>query len=372
MTDMSQSSGSDSGDSDRGVRYKTVSTRNFKDRENEETNESKSFGPVLPPHLQINNTKVGPELPPQLKTDNIQRKNKIIGPELPPNFKSITDKLEEHPNMKPIGPALPPHIQKGVKEATSNLQLTLYENEISNVKMVGPALPPHFISCNNRNVSKSSDDSIQNTCTSPVLSNNNHQPLQFTEELDEDVYGPLPVGYNQSKAHVELEERALKMKIDMLNPAKASEPIREEWMLELPAAKAANLGLGPRQFRAKEAPDLSDRSSWTDTPEDRAKKKEKNKEDVDIRKIAELKELNRRDKQQEEIARKCKRPEESLVDMHRKKMKKKKEDAPGERRPFSREVDLQVNRFDEAQKKAVLKKAQLLDNRFSAGHSKFL
>lgn len=48
------------------------------------------------------------------------------------------------------------------------------------------------------------------------------------------------------------------------------------------------------------------------------------------------------------------------------------ESGPSERRPFSREVDLQVNRFDEAQKQAVLKKAQLLDNRFSAGESKFL
>lgn len=45
---------------------------------------------------------------------------------------------------------------------------------------------------------------------------------------------------------------------------------------------------------------------------------------------------------------------------------------PKERRPFDRDVDLKVNRFDEAQKKAILKKAQLLDNRFSSGESKFL
>lgn len=44
----------------------------------------------------------------------------------------------------------------------------------------------------------------------------------------------------------------------------------------------------------------------------------------------------------------------------------------GERRPFNREIDLKVNRFDEAQKKSILKKAQLLDDRFSAGKSKFL
>lgn len=43
-----------------------------------------------------------------------------------------------------------------------------------------------------------------------------------------------------------------------------------------------------------------------------------------------------------------------------------------ERRPFSRDIDLQVNKFDDAQKKAVLKKAQLLDDRFSSGQAKFL
>lgn len=50
--------------------------------------------------------------------------------------------------------------------------------------------------------------------------------------------------------------------------------------------------------------------------------------------------------------------------------KKAKEDAnkPVERKPFDRDMDLQVNRFDEAQKKALLKKSQELNTRFS--HSK--
>lgn len=43
-----------------------------------------------------------------------------------------------------------------------------------------------------------------------------------------------------------------------------------------------------------------------------------------------------------------------------------------ERRPFNRENDLKVNRFDNAQKAAVLKKAQLLDTRFGSGESKYL
>lgn len=62
---------------------------------------------------------------------------------------------------------------------------------------------------------------------------------------------------------------------------------------------------------------------------------------------------------------------ESLMSLHTKKMKEKaqeKADTPVERRPFDRDADLQVNRFDDAQKQRLLKKSQELNTRFS--HSK--
>lgn len=62
---------------------------------------------------------------------------------------------------------------------------------------------------------------------------------------------------------------------------------------------------------------------------------------------------------------------ESLISLHTKTMKEKakeKADKPVERRPFDRDEDLQVNRFDEAQKQRLLKKSQELNTRFS--HSK--
>lgn len=43
-------------------------------------------------------------------------------------------------------------------------------------------------------------------------------------------------------------------------------------MTELPPAQAANLGLGPRKFRVRDGPDMSDRSCWTDTPAQKAQK----------------------------------------------------------------------------------------------------
>ena len=42
------------------------------------------------------------------------------------------------------------------------------------------------------------------------------------------------------------------------------------------------------------------------------------------------------------------------------------------RRPFDRDTDLQVNRFDEAAKAAMLKKARKMDERFVSGQSKFI
>lgn len=50
----------------------------------------------------------------------------------------------------------------------------------------------------------------------------------------------------------------------------------------------------------------------------------------------------------------------------------KEDEVRASRRPFNRDSDLKVNRFDQAQKNAILKKAQLLDTRFGRGETKYL
>lgn len=152
---------------------------------------------------------------------------------------------------------------------------------------------------------------------------------------------------------------------------------REEWMIELPDSKRTQLGLGSRKFRTNAAPDMSDRSSWTDTPKDKARKQlmGEEEEELDTKKL----EIAERNKEMELLSKKSEKKEKSLLEMHQKEIKRKKKkeerergDNKPERRPFSREVDLQTNRFDEAQKRSIIKKAQLLDSRFSSGESKFL
>lgn len=46
---------------------------------------------------------------------------------------------------------------------------------------------------------------------------------------------------------------------------------------------------------------------------------------------------------------------------------KEKKDEPNVRRPFDREVDLQSNRFDDAQRQSIIKKSRDLNTKFSKG-----
>lgn len=195
-------------------------------------------------------------------------------------------------------------------------------------------------------------------------------------------------GASTSKAQLELEKRALEMKLrrfDDDDAAKTSNAnAREDWMLELPdIRKVADMGLGARQFRTREKLEIGDRSVWTDTPSDRERKKTSSSSGHSSRdakrdheREIELARIAERDKQQEEQVKRHKKKhkrDKSLLDIHQKKLKKEKKDKEEPtRRPFDRNVDLHANRFDDAQKKAIMKKAQLLDTRFSSGGSKYL
>uniref|UniRef100_U5EZ66 DUF3752 domain-containing protein n=1 Tax=Corethrella appendiculata TaxID=1370023 RepID=U5EZ66_9DIPT len=312
------------------------------------------------------------------------------------NSKDSTRKLDDI-SISPIisndecfGPALPPHLQK--PKPIDN------KPELSKSEIIGPVLPPHL-------KSKTSDEDIESEIPTNSKNIHNLPNIEFQENSsnsgnsseDDDYYddmnynliGPMP-----GTSNAQLEERAIEMRLNKIDPSRRRDEHskndtkkREDWMTELPdIRKVSDLGLGARQFRTREKLEIGDRSVWTDTPSDRNRKKmeqseegasssrksEKDREDEDYRR-----KLKQRDKEQEEMVKKHKKKhkrDESLLDIHQKKMKKDKKDKneAGQRRPFDRNVDLQANRFDEAQKKAIFKKAQLLDTRFSRGDSKYL
>ncbi|GBP22910.1 GPALPP motifs-containing protein 1 [Eumeta japonica] len=335
--------------------------------------------------------------------------------------RSVSPDLREKLKAKQdvCGPALPPHLEKKFKRSISS--------DIEEVE--GPVLPPHLMV--ERNIGPSIPTEMRK-----VLADADHTVIKNESSDEEGGIGPIPVDSIDitSEAQLQLEERALSMKIKQLEGHTLQNTdikTREKWMLELPEAKAKYLGLEARTFRAKEGPDLSDRSCWTDTPEQRAQKEAglppEGDSSINLEQEAKAKHIAERDAEYEKAVKKHKKKhkrEESLLDMHQKKLKKKKkkaigisvmsrrrhtsnigrstrsakimlfstgressekrearltriekeekEDGKAERRPFNRETDLQVNRFDEAQKKAIIKKAQNLDSRFSSGEAKYL
>lgn len=305
-------------------------------------------GPLLPPHMLNTNSNqpfkassvneiepIGPQLPPILTTMKMKSLESVIA------STSVTT-IVEKPLIK--GPILPSNIDLNVAAAEYNLKIDSAVSDIT--------------------------DSDENN----------------DDDEDDDIIGPMPVGAGKTKAHLELEKRALELKLAKLNERDEranQEATREEWMIELPEIRGvAGLGLVARQFRTKVRDEIGDRSGWTDTPNDRVRKSHVREPTADELRAAKQREADavfnvKRDAEQESAARKHKKKhkrDESLLDIHKEKMKKKKDkdEEKAVRRPFSRDNDLKVNRFDEAQKRSVIKKAQLLDTRFGSGQSKYL
>ncbi|XP_044869052.1 GPALPP motifs-containing protein 1 isoform X3 [Mauremys mutica] len=230
----------------------------------------------------------------------------------------------------------------------------------------GPALPPGF--------KKPTQYTEDNSCSiGSSISSEFHTQATDSEE-DDAVIGPMPAkGPVESSVTRDFERRAQRMKEKLTSDDDGSKQVsRESWMTELPP-ELKGFGLGPRTFKRRTDEKSGDKSIWTDTPADRERKaqemqeakKSASKDDEEIV-------LSARDKRLAEqlSSYNDSKRSESLMDMHHKKLKSKatEDKKPQERRPFDRDQDLQVNRFDEVQKKALIKKSRELNTRFS--HSK--
>lgn len=237
---------------------------------------------------------------------------------------------------------------------------------------MGPALPPGFRRAVYEN--DDDDDEDEEGVPGPALPPG-YQAEPSSGEEEEEVIGPMPSrGPIQDSVALDFERRARKMKDKLTKSEEPEVQGRETWMTELPP-ELQHIGLGARTFKKKSGPEKGDRSMWTDTPADRERKvrerlekKQKGEVEADDKPQFSRKDLEMADKVSK--YNETKRAE-SLINLHTKKMKEKakeKADVPVERRPFDRDEDLQVNRFDEAQKQRLLKKSQELNTRFS--HSK--
>ncbi|XP_028257834.1 GPALPP motifs-containing protein 1 [Parambassis ranga] len=341
---------------------------------------------------------VGPALPPMFRKeshdDYEEDDTEIAGPALPPGWKrgepsSSSDESEQEVAVKRaktghtagegptqvnkdeddddgfFGPALPPGFKK-------------QQSSPERPPVLGPALPPGFRRAAYEDDDDDDDDDDgedKEGFPGPALPPGYQAEPSSSEGEDEDVIGPMPAkGPVQDSVARDFERRAQTMKEKLTRDEAPEVVARETWMTELPP-ELQHIGLGARTFKKRSGPENKDRSIWTDTPADRErkarerlegkKKGEKEREDSP--------QLSQKDVDMAEKVSKYNESKraESLMSLHTKKMKEKskeKADKPVERRPFDRDEDLQVNRFDEAQKQRLLKKSQELNTRFS--HSK--
>jgi len=286
-----------------------------------------------------------------------------IGPELPPHLlKKREDDSESDSSDEGYGPQLPSVACRGPAPSALAGNGESSDSDDS----YGPALPPQFKQ--NRNIELDGARPRSDLVDSDSDSDGEMIGPTIAEKTDKQL--------SKEEVAREFEMRSNKMK-DKLEGKDVKEVKRESWMLELPEEKANSFGLGPRQFSRKGLPEKGkDRSMWTDSP---AEKERKLREGVGDEEVVEAPIVNLRDLEMEKVSKelKQKRGADSLMELHEKKLiKKKKEDLANgevaERRPFDRDIDLQANRFDDAVKKNMLKSAAKINDRFSQGNQKYL
>ncbi|KOX67878.1 hypothetical protein WN51_06924 [Melipona quadrifasciata] len=300
----------------------------------------------------------GPALPPQLTIDS-----------------SIS--MESDEDVHFIGPCLSKNDAQdtNVRTEKDTLHSINRDNIMQNDTDVvfGPALPPHLLKqkYNNETNTKIIGPTLLNTVT---LFNDN-EVNQIESENEDESIGPLPVNHpalDSNHVQRQLEQRAQLIRNEQKNEdSKVNQ--REEWMIELPPTQIDNLGLTSRKFRMRSGPDMSDRSCWTDTPAKKAEKRKQREEEKLHNVQTSVRDLFEESDKTE--CRKSKKREKSLLEIHRNQLQKekrkeeKKAKSTGQaiRRPFDRDIDLTVNRFDQSQKNAIIHKAQYLDERFSRG-----
>ncbi|KAK7582625.1 hypothetical protein V9T40_014070 [Parthenolecanium corni] len=246
-----------------------------------------------------------------------------------------------------IGPVLPDDFPVGTSDDKNE--------ETSKSDLYGPQLPQHLLNSQRVNEEEEEDD----------------------DEDSKNIIGPLPAHLASSSSSFQaLNERAELLRFkNSMREIDADQPTkREEWMTELPPENTQIFGFGSRKFRMNSNEQKPGRSLWTDTPNSKPKEKTTSESTFFEKSV-----IDKRNQVMDEIvkrSKKHKKEKKPLLELHQEKMKKKKKkdkrEGHVERRPFDRDVDLQTNRFDEAQKRSIISKAKLLDSRFKAGHSKYL
>lgn len=300
------------------------------------------------------------------------------GPQLPDGFKTAsTSRGDAGSTSAIIGPVLPPGFQLPRQDDCGSDDAETPPEAKTKQNLYGPCLPPGF-----------ADAVLKPAIIGPVLPPGFSAAKQCSEQDEhdvdsdssDDVIGPMPseaVGadYEDDGAARDIDRRATSMKRRLEGKDNEAEPRREEWMTHLPDNLGLRIGLGARTFRKNMEDPTTDRSAWTDTPADKARKSEKkSKKAVDEVETSRHQKRHRQEKElEEQLAHYNKeKRSESLLDMHRKKKKEEKKNEVKERREFNRDEDLKISKIDSRASKTVISNAAFLNSKFSSGERKFL
>ncbi|KAF7402689.1 hypothetical protein HZH66_004956 [Vespula vulgaris] len=353
--------------------------------ESSEKTNTCAYGPVLPPQLKTFNEQKSTNVYTSLCTEQHESKKNIV--------KDISDK-DNITSIDFIGPCLPKIENTSDNYENSNIMSALnleeenqehqephspsknIDESMDDIAAFGPALPPHLIK------QKQNEEDTKSRLIGPIipedikLLNEEERMALYSQFEDEDTVTSSLIHHstaNNGHTYQELQTPGIhyfhEIKQDIAEDVVHK---REKWMMELPPARAADFGLRARKFRLRPGPDMSDRSCWTDTPVEKARKRKSEEETAALRSVdkSDCIELLK------EKSKKTKKQEKSLLEIHQSKLKKKRKKEEKEakaaglptRRPFDRNIDLQVNRFmDHSQKRSVLMKAEMLNDRFSRG-----
>lgn len=204
-----------------------VIRRNFEKNvdSNSQDEQANIYGPVLPTKSEKSHSVYGSVLPilnseksvSEHSSSSDNNDSNIYGPALPGKISDskvygpcIPSNLVTESSIGSFGPNLPPNFKQSDNQS----------------RVLGPTLPPHLKS----EILNFSEQKLK-------------QAVQVAEsDEDDDLIGPLPEGHSSKNiSHKLLEERALEMRINALNPVDTT-PRREEWMTELPDVHRVNLG----------------------------------------------------------------------------------------------------------------------------------
>lgn len=360
--------------------------------------------PELPPALQERlsggkPTVMGPQMPPHLQKrlevqSSSSDEDECFGAPLPPHL--VNSKKSSRPPSQDedlFGPELPPHLLNLKKKSSTENFNSKKDSESEEGEIeddYGPALPPHLIKRGEVMGPSRPPPGYE----APIVVDSSE-----SSSSDSEVYGPLPPTHTVDMDHYLRDKfRQREEKLSRRQEEADAPKGRESWMLELPEDKPLFEALGglkginrPRVFAKKSKEEKGDTSEWTDTPEEKERKKlglkdEKTKKKMTSEEHIQSRAARKRDKEQQKIVDRHneKKRSKTLLDQHM--LDKKKAQAEGKldgdlsltgsgcmRKPFSRDEDMSVNKFDEVQKRKMIEQAKMLGDRFSSSKkSKYL